>query len=440
MSLFILGHMQEELQDRRSLFRKHALELVDVPVAAPPLHLGHQIKHAHNQHVFVMRAVENADLACSRRMAVYSPQVVVTEFAGRGLREAGDRDTLGVETAKNFSNGAVLATRIHGLEDDKQLVTAVRPQEPLKAVEAPSQCRGIAACWFLLRIGTGISGVVCSEINGRSRCDSIAGAGDVGGGVGHLAQATGIRTRSGARPRWPRPILCGVIKSPRIAPSILAADFAKLGAEVARVEDHVDMLHVDVMDGHFVPNISLGIPVIASLRKATKLPLDCHLMISNPSAYLEALAEAGADLVTVHIEAVPDPTPVAERAADAGLDFGLVVNPGTPFAAIAPFVELCDMVLVMSVEPGFGGQSFMSEVLPKVTEARKFVDVHGLRADVQIDGGIGPDTIGVARAAGADVFVAGSSIFGTADPVAAVAALRQTIEDEEQNARTHSRS
>ena len=230
-----------------------------------------------------------------------------------------------------------------------------------------------------------------------------------------------------------------VIKPVRIAPSILAADFARLGEEVQVVEPYVDMLHVDVMDGHFVPNISLGVPVIASLRRVTRLPLDCHIMTTNPDAYLEDMSEAGADMVTVHIEAAPDPTAVAKRAGAAGLGFGLVLNPITPFAAIAPFLELCDMVLIMSVQPGFGGQAFMEEVLPKVEEARKFVDVRGLSADIQIDGGIGPRTIGRARAAGADVFVAGSAIFGAPDPVAAVAALRDVLDSEEQDAGTHSR-
>ena len=219
-----------------------------------------------------------------------------------------------------------------------------------------------------------------------------------------------------------------MIKAPRIAPSILAADFASLGRDVARIADHVDMLHIDVMDGHFVPNISLGVPVIQSLRKVTDLPFDCHMMTTNADAYFEPLREAGADLVTVHIEVYPDPRTVAIRARDAGLRFGLAVNPITPFEAIEPYVELCELVLIMSVEPGFGGQSFMEEVLPKVEAARKFVDVRGLSTDIEIDGGIGPDTIGRARAAGADVFVAGSSIFGADDPVAAVTEMRALLE------------
>ncbi len=218
---------------------------------------------------------------------------------------------------------------------------------------------------------------------------------------------------------------------PRIAPSILAADFARLGVEVERIAPYADLLHIDVMDGHFVPNISLGVPVVASLRKATDLYFDCHLMTTNPGDYLTEFREAGADLVTVHIEAVPDPTAVAARAREVGLDFGLVLNPPTPFAAVEPFVELCDMLLVMSVQPGFGGQSFMPEVLGKVEAARKLVDSGGLRTDIQIDGGINADTAPAARRAGADVFVAGSAIFGADDPVAAIERLRAAIQSAE---------
>lgn len=218
-----------------------------------------------------------------------------------------------------------------------------------------------------------------------------------------------------------------VIKPPRIAPSILAADFAKLGEEVARIESHVDMLHIDVMDGHFVPNISLGMPVIESLRSATALTFDCHLMTTNPEAYLEQLKKAGADIVTVHIEVFPDPVAIAAQARSLDLGFGLVLNPPTPFEAVEPYAELCDMLLVMSVDPGFGGQSFIPEVLDKVRRARKFVDSRGLTTDIQIDGGIGPETGAAAREAGADVFVAGTAIFRARDPVAAVQQLRDTL-------------
>jgi ribulose-phosphate 3-epimerase len=215
----------------------------------------------------------------------------------------------------------------------------------------------------------------------------------------------------------------------KIAPSILAADFARLGEEVARVADHVDLLHVDVMDGHFVPNLSFGMPVIASLRATTGLYFDCHLMVTNPIALMEPLAGAGGNLASVHIEVHPDPTGAARAARDAGLDFGLVLDPATPFAAVEPFVELCDLLLVMSVNPGFGGQEFMTEVLPKVEAARKFIDSSGLSADIEIDGGITPETIGMARAAGADIFVAGTAIFGSTDPVEAVGRLRAAAEE-----------
>ena len=210
----------------------------------------------------------------------------------------------------------------------------------------------------------------------------------------------------------------------KIASSILAADFSRLGEQVAAVADHVDMIHIDVMDGHFVPNISVGLPVIRSLRPVTTIPFDCHLMITNPEFYLDRLKEAGADMVTVHIEAHPDPTSVAAEAARLGLGFGLAVNPPTPFAAIEPFLDLCSLVLVMTVQPGFGGQSFISEVLGKVEAAQTAINIAGLDTVIQVDGGIDPATIAEARAAGADVFVAGSAIFRTEDPVAAVAELR----------------
>lgn len=221
-----------------------------------------------------------------------------------------------------------------------------------------------------------------------------------------------------------------MIRPGRIAPSILAADFARLGEEVKAVEEVVDMLHIDVMDGHFVPNISIGIPVIRSLRAVTDLPFDCHLMTTNPDVYFEPLAEAGATGVTVHLEVFPDPTEVARQARQAGLGFGIVVNPATPYEAMDPFVELCDMVLVMSVNPGFGGQSFIPEVLTKIERAREVIDSRGLDVDVEIDGGIGLDTIGRARQAGVDVFVVGSAIFRQADPAGAVAALREMIDNE----------
>jgi len=223
------------------------------------------------------------------------------------------------------------------------------------------------------------------------------------------------------------PYCCWVLRN-QIAPSILAADFSRLGEEVLRVADHVEMLHVDIMDGHFVPNISLGIPVVQSLRPVTDLKFDCHLMMTNPDAYFDPLRAAGADLATVHLEVFPYPEPIAEQARAAGLEFGLAINPPTPYEALDPYVELCDLVLIMSVNPGFGGQSFIEEVLEKVESARKRVDSLGLRTDIEVDGGIGPANIRRAHDAGANVFVAGSSVFHADDPVAALQIMRAAIE------------
>ncbi len=219
--------------------------------------------------------------------------------------------------------------------------------------------------------------------------------------------------------------------SVKIAPSLLAADFARLEREIGGIEAHVEWLHLDVMDGHFVPNISFGMPVIESVRAITDLYLDCHVMTTNPDAYLPELAKAGVNGVTMHIEAVPDPVPAQEMARDQGLDFGLVINPGTPFGAVAPFVELCDLIVVMSVEPGFGGQEFIAGVLPKVEAAREWVENRGLRADIQVDGGIGPENASAVGAAGATVLVAGSAVFRADDPVQAVEEIRRAAERNE---------
>ncbi len=219
------------------------------------------------------------------------------------------------------------------------------------------------------------------------------------------------------------------MRTPRIAPSILSADFGALATDVARVEPEADLLHLDVMDGHFVPNLTFGMPVIRALRRSSALFFDCHLMTTNPHVYFADLQKAGADLVTVHIEVYPNPTEVAALARDHGLSFGLALNPPTPYEAVEPYLDLVDLLLVMSVNPGFGGQSFMPEVLKKVERARKAIDLEGLPADIEIDGGISPVTAPQARRAGADIFVAGSSVFRTPDPAQAIRDLRAAVEE-----------
>ena len=210
---------------------------------------------------------------------------------------------------------------------------------------------------------------------------------------------------------------------PMIAPSILSADFARLADEIAAVGGS-DWLHVDVMDNHFVPNLTLGLPVVESLLKVTDIPMDCHLMIDDPDRWAPPYAEAGAHNVTFHVEATDNPVGVARDIRAAGAKAGLSVKPGTP---LEPYLEILrdfDTLLVMSVEPGFGGQSFIPDVLDKVRTARRLVDAGELTILVEIDGGINADTIEAAAEAGVDCFVAGSAVYGAQDPAAAVAALR----------------
>jgi ribulose-phosphate 3-epimerase len=214
----------------------------------------------------------------------------------------------------------------------------------------------------------------------------------------------------------------------QISPSILSADFARLAEEAAAVSGAADWLHVDVMDNHFVPNLTLGLPVVEALLKHTTLPLDCHLMITEPDQHAPAYAEAGAGNVTIHAEAVKAPVRTLRAIRAAGARAGLAVNPGTPVEPYEDLLPELDMLLLMTVEPGFGGQGFLDLVLPKLRRARTMVNAHGGSVWLQVDGGVSAETIERCAQAGADVFVAGSAVYGADDPADAVRALRDQAE------------
>jgi ribulose-phosphate 3-epimerase len=218
-----------------------------------------------------------------------------------------------------------------------------------------------------------------------------------------------------------------VSRAVRIAPSILAADFARLGEEVRAVEAAgADLLHVDVMDGRFVPNITIGPPVVAALRKVTKLPLDVHLMIVEPERYVDDFARAGADLISVHLEAAPHLHRLVQQIRHAGKKAAVAVNPHSPLDGLDVVLPDLDMVLIMSVNPGFGGQKFIEAVVPKIRALRAEIDRRGLATEIEVDGGIDPETAPIVIAAGATILVAGSAVFHAkgGDYRAAIGALR----------------
>ncbi len=214
-----------------------------------------------------------------------------------------------------------------------------------------------------------------------------------------------------------------------IAPSILAADFSRLGEQIASCESAgVDWIHVDVMDGHFVPNLTMGPVVVEACRKTTKLPLDVHLMIEKPERFLEAFAQAGASHMTVHVETCPHLDQTLQHIKSLGVQAGVTLNPGTPAVMIQPVLHMADVVLVMTVNPGFSGQGFMPEVLPKIAQIRKMLDEIGSSARLQVDGGVSEKTLPGLISAGADVFVAGNAIFKHPKGIrAGVAALRSVM-------------
>ena len=215
----------------------------------------------------------------------------------------------------------------------------------------------------------------------------------------------------------------------KIAPSILSADFTKLGEEIKAVEKAgADYIHIDVMDGHFVPNITVGPMIVEAARKVTRLPLDTHLMIENPELYVDNFVKAGSDLIVIHVEAANHLHRLLGFIRDAGVKAGVSLNPATPLSSIKHVLNNLDMVVLMTVNPGFGGQSFIPEVIPKIEELRDMMDQRGVEVDIEVDGGINIQNIGTVAQAGANVFVAGNAVFGSSNYAETISMMRKNIE------------
>ncbi len=210
----------------------------------------------------------------------------------------------------------------------------------------------------------------------------------------------------------------------KISPSILASDYANLESELKKIESS-DLIHVDVMDGHFVPNISIGAPVVAAIKKVCGVPFDVHLMISDPLKYAEDFAKAGADIICFHVESESNTRETVDKILSLGKKAAIAVKPGTPVEDVIPYLDDLAMVLIMTVEPGFGGQSFMEGVMPKIEKLREL----GYKGDIEVDGGVNPETIKIAARAGANVFVAGSAVFKSESPKETISVLRSNAEN-----------
>lgn len=214
----------------------------------------------------------------------------------------------------------------------------------------------------------------------------------------------------------------------KIAPSLLSADFSRLADELRDVEAGADLIHLDVMDGHFVPNITIGPAIVRACRRASKLPFDCHLMIEEPQKYIDAFLDAGADMVSVHCEVEPHLQRALQMIRDGGAKAGIAINPATPAETVSMALEFCDYILVMTVNPGFGGQRFIEPVVPKIRHIARLIMERGVSVDIEVDGGIDVKTAPAVVGAGATILVAGSAIFGQPDRGAAMRAMRDAVQ------------